>query len=91
MWRVVCTPSEARDIAAYIESIGWEVSNISRRDAMPLDEAKKKMADLKVVAAITRPSPFTEEGELTEQAKDDIRSGRMTATKDGKLIDPDAK
>ena len=90
-WRVVCTPDQARQISAAVDSLGWIVNHTRRPDAMSFEEALDKLKALRIVALVTKPSPFNEDGSLTERAKDDIRSGAMTATSaDGKLIDPDA-
>lgn len=90
-WRISCSPDEALRIATAVHKIGWLVSRIDRADAMSLEDAAKKLAQLELVAQIVGPSPWKEDGSLTEAAKEGIRSGKFTMTgKDGKKINPDA-
>jgi hypothetical protein len=88
-WRVVCTSQQARNIAEQIEKIGWIVLQITRIPAMSLEDVVKELQGLELIAKLSAPSPFNENGSLTEAAKTAIRAGEFTAEQYGKRINPD--
>ena len=67
-WNIVCDWDQAVRIANEIRALGATIEQITAHTVMTLEGAAKEFSMLKVVAAVTAPSPFNEDGTLTEEA-----------------------
>ena len=67
-WNVMLDWDQSLRLCGELRGLGAEIVQISSVSFLTLEGVAKKFQELKLVAAITAPSPFNDDGTLTEEA-----------------------